>query len=100
MTRLQKLHQYTTLWYVEPSRPVTPALEVGWPWKGVRGGGGGVLRRERVSKIEANFKHFRALVPFQCNYNERLFHSATNQEDTTIGDTDSSLFTTFVADPR
>ena len=32
------------------------------------------------------------LAPFQCNYNERLFNSAINQEYATKGDTDSLLF--------
>ena len=49
---------------------------------------GGVLPREKNSKIKANCKHFRAFgaISVYGNYNERLFDSAKNQEDATIGD--------------
>ena len=51
-------------------------------------GGPGVVHREKNSKIEANCKHFRAFgaISVYGNYNERLFDSAKNQEDATIGD--------------
>ena len=51
-------------------------------------GGRGVIPWEKISKIEANCKHFRALgaISVYGNYNERLFDSAKNQEDATIGD--------------
>ena len=51
-------------------------------------GGSGVLPREKISKIKANCKHFRAFgaISVYGNYNERLFDSAKNQEDATIGD--------------
>ena len=60
-------------WY----RPVAPTLEVGQPWKGVRG----VLPGE-ISKIEADCKHFRAFgaISVYGNYNESVFDSATNKK--------------------
>ena len=41
-----------------------------------------------VLLIESNCKHFRAFgaISVYGNYNERLFDSAKNQEDATIGD--------------
>ena len=52
------------------------------------GGGPGILPREKISKIKANSKHFRAFgaISVYGNYNERLFDSAKNQKYATIGD--------------
>ena len=51
-------------------RRVGTTLEVGRPWKG----GPGVLPREKISKMKANCKHFRAFgaISVYGNYNERL----------------------------
>ena len=50
------------------NRPVAPTLEVGQPWKG----GAGVLPREKFQKLKPIANISGHLVPFQCNYNERL----------------------------
>ena len=60
------------------SRPVAPTLEVGWPW------GTGAFPGEKFQKLKPIASISGHLVPFQCNYNERLFDSATSQEDAMI----------------
>ena len=59
-----------------------------WRWggHGVRG-----PSPEQFQKLKPIASISGHLVPFQCNYNERLFDSATSQEDATIGDNNSSL---------
>ena len=49
---------------------------------------GGGAAMEKLKPIASISGHFGAI---QWNYNERLFDSATNQEDASIGDKDSSL---------
>ena len=57
-----------------------------WRWGGHGGVSGGRPPRKKIHKLKPIASISGHLVPFQCNYNERLFDSATNQEDTTIGD--------------
>ena len=67
------------------SRPVAPTLEVGRPW------GTGAFPGKKNQKLKPIASVSGHLVPFQCNYNDRLFDSATSQVDATIGDKNSSL---------
>ena len=62
-------------------RPVAPTLEVRRPWKG--GGEGAKKKFNNLMPIARISGH---LVPFQCNYNERLFDFPKNPEGSTIGD--------------
>ena len=71
-------------WY---TRRVGTTLEVGRPWKGVRGSSPGkkFQKLKPIASISGHLAEIGAISVYG-NYNERLFDSAKNQEDATIGD--------------